>query len=257
MIQINLLPKEYLKSKRSLSFGKSGMYVVAGGVAVVALLAGVTFWQMHQVSTLDENIARANQRAAMLRQDIQMVDALTDVKDKITKRVQAVERLDRHRTVWVRLLENVAQDVPEFVWLSEFRQTGLKFTNKLAPVAAKDPQAGSATPPTAPEPGKYAADKSSTGADTATVHPVEIEGYAFTLNAIAAFMIKLMQSDYFDNVELMESKDNKFSDDERAYQFTVSANAHYLSDEELRNLAAQADREAESASTAQSPKGLN
>jgi Tfp pilus assembly protein PilN len=89
------------------------------------------------------------------------------------------------------------------------------------------------------------------------MHPVEIEGYAFTLNAVAAFMIKLMQSDYFDNVELMESKENKFSEDERAFLFTVSANAHYLSDEELRNLAAQAERDAASASTAQSPKGLN
>ncbi len=257
MIQINLLPKEYLKSKRSLSFGKSGVYVVAGSVAVVALLAGVTFWQMHQVTTLDENIARANQRAAMLRQDIQMVDALTDVKDKITKRVQAVERLDRHRTVWVRLLENVAQDVPEFVWLSEFRQTGLRFQNKLAAVTANDAGTGSATPPSSPDPSKKAQVSSAPGIDTATVHPIEIDGYAFTLNAVAAFMIKLMQSDYFDNVELMASNDNKFSEDERAYQFTISANAHYLSDEELRNLANQADREAPSASTEQSPKGLN
>ena len=257
MIQINLLPKEYLKSKRTLSFGKAGVYVVAGAVAVVALLAGVTVWQMHQVSTLDENIARANQRAAMLHQDIQMVDALTDVKDKITLRMQAVERLDRHRTVWVRLLENVSQDVPEFVWLSEFRQTNLKFQNKLVAVTPNDPKVGNASPPSSAEATKNAPAPSVPGVDTATVHPVEIDGYAFTLNAVAAFMIKLMQSDYFDNVELMASNDNKFSDDERAYQFTVSANAHYLSDEELRNLAAQADREAESASTAKSPKGLN
>lgn len=253
MIQINLLPKEYLKSKRSFSFGKSGMYVVAGGVAVAALLAGVTFWQIHQVSTLDENIARAHQRADMLRQDIAMVDGLTDVKNKITLRMQAVESLDRHRTVWVRLLENVSQDVPEFVWLSEFRQTGLRFANKLNP-ATPGAQNSSATPPTSSSNAQQA---NAAVGDTSSVHPVEIEGYAFTLNAVAAFMIKLMQSDYFDNVELMESKENKFSEDERAYLFTVSANAHYLSDEELRNLAAQADRDAASASTAQSPKGLN
>jgi hypothetical protein len=86
MIQINLLPKEYLKNKRAFAVGKSGLYVVASAAAVVAMLCGVTFWQMHQITALDESIARANQRAAMLRQDIQMVDALTDVKSKITDR---------------------------------------------------------------------------------------------------------------------------------------------------------------------------
>lgn len=249
MIQINLLPKEYLKNKRVFAVGKSGIYVVAGSVAAVALLAGVTFWQMHQVSVLDENIARANQRAAMLRQDIQMVDALSDVKTKITLRMQAVERLDRHRTVWVRLLENIAQDVPEFVWLGEFRQTDLQLAKKDGGPSANDPNGMPA--------GSNASAAKGTGIDTSMIHPVEIDGYAFTLNAVAAFMIKLMQSDYFENVELVASNDTKFSDNERAYAFTLSANAHYLSDEELRNLAAQAEKDAASASTSQSPNGLN
>jgi Tfp pilus assembly protein PilN len=252
MIQINLLPKEYLKNKRAFAIGKSGMYIVAGAVAVVCLLAGVSFWQMHQVKTLDESIARANQRASMLRQDIQMVDALLDVKSKITLRMQAVERLDRHRTVWVRLLENVAQDVPEFVWLGAFRQTDIKF-DQAKGGASNPAQSGSNGAP-AGATTQPAGDPTSADAN---VHPVEIDGYAFTLNAVAAFMIKLMQSDYFENVELVSSNETKFSDDERAYAFTLSANAHYLSDEELRNLAAQAEREATSASTSQNPKGLN
>ncbi len=238
MIQINLLPKEYLKNKRAFAIGKSGIYISAGAVAVVCLLAGVSFWQIHQVKALDESIERANQRASMLRQDIQMVDALLDVKSKITNRMQAVERLDRHRTVWVRLLENVAQDVPEFVWLGAFRQTDNKPDQNKGGASAGKP---TATPTSV----------------NANVHPVEIDGYAFTLNAVAAFMIKLMQSDYFENVELVLSNETKFSDDERAYAFTLSANAHYLSDEDLRNLAAQAEQEAASASTSQSPNGLN
>jgi Tfp pilus assembly protein PilN len=253
MIQINLLPKEYLKNKRAFAVGKSGIYVVAGSVAAVALLAGVTFWQMHQVSVLDENIARANQRAAMLRQDIQMVDALSDVKTKITLRMQAVERLDRHRTVWVRLLENIAQDVPEFVWLGEFRQTDLKFSKNDVGASSSTGSKGTPGSPTSVD----ASAAKGTAIDTSMIHPVEIEGYAFTLNAVAAFMIKLMQSDYFENVELVASNDTKFSDNERAYAFTLSANAHYLSDEELRDLAAQAEKDAASASTSQSPNGLN
>jgi Tfp pilus assembly protein PilN len=227
MIQINLLPKEYLKNKRAFAVGKSGLYVVASAAAVVAMLCGVTFWQMHQITALDESIARANQRAAMLRQDIQMVDALTDVKSKITDRMQAVERLDRHRSVWVRLLENMASDIPEFVWLGKSQPGGSLAGN------TQSAQTGTGL-----------------AGDTPNVCDVEIEGYAFTLNAVAALMIKLMQSDYFDNVELVKSEENKFGDDEKAYIFNLSARAHFLSDEDLRNLAVQA-------STPQNPKGLN
>jgi len=253
MIQINLLPKEYLKNKRAFAIGKSGVYVAAGAVAVVALLVGVTFWQMRQVRQLDENIERANQRAAMLRQDIQMVDALLDVKTKITRRMEAVERLDRHRSVWVRLLENVAENVPEFVWLGSFRQVDDAGQGKNPPTTG---QPGSGVPTAATPTGTPGAATASVS-DTSSIHKVEIDGYAFTLNAVAALMIKLMQSDYFDNVELVSSAETKFADDEKAYAFTLSANAHYLSDEELRNLAAQAEKDAATASASQGQKGLN
>jgi Tfp pilus assembly protein PilN len=255
MIQINLLPKEYLKSKRAFAIGKSGVYLAAGAVAVVALLVGVTFWQMHQVRQLDENISRANQRAAMLRQDIQMVDALLDVKTKITRRMEAVERLDRHRSVWVRLLENVAENVPEFVWLGSFRQVDDNATQgKSATSTYSQPGSGM---PAATSPSNSTATAAASTGDTSSVHKVEIDGYAFTLNAVAALMIKLMQSDYFDNVELVSSTETKFADDEKAYAFTLSANAYYLSDEELRNLAAQAEKDAATASASQGQKGLN
>lgn len=239
MIHINLLPKEYLKSKKSFSVGKSGMYVAAGALAVVAMLVGVTFWQIHQIKVLDDGIARANQRAAMLRQDIQMVDALTDVKAKITERMQAVERLDRHRSAWVRLLENIAADIPEFVWLGRFNEK----------VAVTKP--GTTPPPAGEGADKKAAPAPATAgsvSDTVSVRDVEIEGYAFTLNAIAALMIKLMQSDYFDQVELVKSEEKKFNEDEKAYLFTLSARAHYLSDDDLRNLAAKSEQDAASAS---------
>ena len=250
MIQINLLPKEYLKSKRVFAVGKSGVYVMAGAGAVAAMLVGVTFWQMHQLKQLDESIARANQRAAMLRQDIVMVNELTDVKQKITDRMEAVERLDRHRSVWVRLLENMASDIPEFVWLSKFNEKIEQV--KPGTSGSTQPQPGG-TQPTA----QTAQAGAPAGGDTANVRDVEIEGYAFTLNSVAALMIKLMQSDYFDNVELVKTEENKFSEDEKAYLFNLSAKAHFLSDEDLRNLAAQAEREATSASTAQASQGLN
>ena len=60
-------------------------------------------------------------------------------------------------------------------------------------------------------------------------------------------MINLMRSDYFDGVELVRSEEKKFPEKETAYLFQLSANVHYLSDEELRNMIAQAEADANNA----------
>lgn len=229
MIEINLLPKDYLKRSSNFSFGKKEIYVVAGAVAVVALLAVVTLYQMRQVDTLEASIQKAAERAAMLQRDIKLVDALMDVKTKISNRLSAIEKLDRHRSVWVRLLQEVAGNVPDFVWLAELRE--------------KAPDRRSAADQK----------KSGKAAENAPVEkPVdslpsfveaEVEGHAFTLNALASFMINLMRSDYFDKVELVSTKEIMFPGNERAYNFVVSCNIHYLSDDQLRNMVAQAEDE--------------
>ena len=229
MIEINLLPKEYQKKSFDFSMGKTGLYGIIGAAAVIALMVGITFWQNYKMSSLDEDIQKAQQRSAMLQKDIQFVDALTDVKAKITRRMKAVERLDSHRSTWVRLLEELARNVPEFVWVGKFEE---KPVVAAAP-ARNQPQQPNAqkaqTPPPATEP--------VTGP---TVRQAEIEGFAFTLNALASFMIKMMRSDYFDEVELV-STEELLLQEKKVYNFNLSFNVHYLSDEELRNLVAAAN----------------
>ncbi len=230
MIEINLLPKQYYKKGINLSFGKTGLYAIAGVIGIMCMLAGVTFYQWQQVKKLDNNIAKARQRAAMLQKDIQLVDALLDVKNKIRDRMAAVERLDSHRSSWVRILENLATDVPEFVWLARF--TELPLEN--------------------PDTTKSDAEQ----AEARLVRPVEIEGYTFTLNALAAFMINLMRSNYFDNVELTSTTEKTFGE-QKAYNFVLSCNLHYLSDEELRGLIAQADNPGSKAGAPTRHQSLN
>ncbi len=220
MIEINLLPKQYHKKAVNLSFGKAGFYVLGGVVGIVIMLAFVSFYQAHQISKLDENIGKAKQRAAMLQKDIRLVDALIDVKKKIGERMSAVERLDSHRTAWVRVLENVSRNVPEFIWLARLSEN-----DAPAPKVADTSQQNQAVAATDSQ---------------RRVHEAEIEGYAFTLNALASFMINMMRSDYFDNVELTTTSEKVFGD-QKAYNFVFSCNVHYLSDEELQNLIALAN----------------
>ncbi len=229
MIEINLLPKHYRQRTLNLSFGKSGLYIVAGAAAVVVVLLGITFYQMSQLAELDENIQRARQRAQMLKDDIRLVDGLLDVKQKITDRVAAVERLDAHRSSWVRILEDIARTVPQFVWLGHMSEkAGATAANKSgdnqANKSGQNANAQASQPPKAED----------------NVRSVEFEGYAFSLNALAKLMINMMNSDYFDEVELVSSDEVAF-DDSKAYNFVVTCNLHYLSDEDLRKLVAQAE----------------
>jgi len=243
MLEINLLPKEYLKKGLSLSFGKAGLYALMGIGGVIVMLVGVTFYQIHQLASLEEKISIANRRAVMLQKDIKLVDALIDVKTKITQRMAAVERLDSHRSVWVRILTDVAKNVPEFVWLGKIEEVREVHDPKKAN-AAKDgkEETKPVTKPAGP-----------------TVRPIRLEGYSFTLNALASFMINMMRSGYFDEVELVSSEEIKF-EEHKAQNFVLSANLHYLSDEEIQKVIAQNeldDKETESSSPKSTHKKLN
>jgi Tfp pilus assembly protein PilN len=230
MININLIPKQYLKRSGGVSLGKHGVYAAAAVCGIILMLGAVTVYQLHQMKELGGQMEIARSRTAQLEKDIKMVDALIDIKAKITNRMDAVERLDRHRGAWVRILEDLTRNIPEFVWLSSFTEISEK------PVAVAIPRPGQATK-SAPQP----------KVDTATVvsmptgpivRPAEIEGFTFTLNALASFMIKMMRSNFFEDVDLVYSKEIAFGK-QKAYNFKLSCNVHYLSDEELERLVAQ------------------
>ena len=240
MIEINLLPKGYRKKSLNLSFGKAGVYVAVGAAAIVLMLGAITFYQMGQISDLDANIARASKRADALNKDIQMVDALMDVKSKISNRMTAVDNLDGHRSAWVRILEDISRNVPDFIWMARFEEIAAPSKAAKAPTGIDTTTAKTTL--------------TSTGEPT--VRDVEVEGYAFTLNALAAYMINMMRSDYFTDVELVSIEEVTFSDQE-AYDFVVKGQLHYLSDEELRRMIAQKEVDGKSVDNQTGHKTLN
>lgn len=224
MIEINLLPKQYKKRSGGFAIGKHGIYAVAAGIGILLMIGAVTLYQMHQISELKGQMEIARARTSQLQKDIQLVDALNDIKTKITDRMTAVERLDRHRSAWVKLLENLSGNIPDFIWLSKFEE--------VAPTTTTTPQTA----------------KNKNTTDTATVavaetglpptRDVRIEGFSFTLNALASFMIKLMRSDYFDNVDLRNTEQVELGK-QKVYSFELGCTVHFLSAEELEKLAAE------------------
>lgn len=213
MIQINLLPKEFRKKTGKLTLGKSGYYAIGAVIGVIAMIAVVSFYQMFQLKKLDENMEIARFRTQQLQKDIAVVDALIDVKQKIMQRMEAVDRLDQHRSVWVRILEDFSSQVPDFLWVSAFEES------KIKPAA---PAAGDTT-------------TQVVTSILPSTKPVAIDGFAFTLNSLANFMIKLMRSHYFTDVE-MAGVDEVMVQEQKAYAYKLNTVVHYLSEEELKEL---------------------
>jgi len=214
LVNINLLPKQYAKRSGKISLGKHGVYFILAAVGVLMLFGIVTGWQLYKINELKGQMEVARARTIQLKKDIVLVDALIDIKGKITNRLEAVERLDRHRSAYVRILEDLSGNVPDFVWLSRFGEV-------VKPAAAPGDTTKAAQPTSVPQ-----------------VIPAEVEGFTFTLNALASFMIKMMRSNYFDEVDLVETEEIAI-DKQKAYNFKVTCNVHYLSDEELEQMAAQ------------------
>jgi len=222
MIEINLLPKEFRKKTGRLAIGKSGYYAVAAAAGIIVMIGVITVYQLFQLEKLSQNMEIARFRTEQLQKDITLVDALIDVKQKIMQRMEAVDRLDQHRAVWVRILEDISQQVPDFMWLSQFKEE-----------AAPAPAAADSTKTAA-----NAAQGNATAAVQPMTRPVTIQGFAFTLNSLANFMINLMRSHFFTDVEMASVEEVVFQE-HKAYTYKVTATLHYLSDDELNELLAE------------------
>ncbi|MFQ6032338.1 MAG: PilN domain-containing protein, partial [Candidatus Zixiibacteriota bacterium] len=180
MIEINLLPKELRRKGRRFAFDKNLIYVGTVAVILVIFFVAVSIFQSFELKSLDKKIAEANKRKEELRKTIELVDALSDLKDKILQRMSAIETLDRNRATWVYILEDLSQRVPDYLWLSVFREQE----------TVSESQAGEATAST-----RMASPLPST-------KKVNIEGHTYSINSLALFLIQLTRSDYFKNMEL-------------------------------------------------------
>jgi Tfp pilus assembly protein PilN len=230
-IQINLLPKEFRRRSGTPSLGRSGYYAMGAVGGLVILIGVITIFQRVQLTQLGQKMDLAQFRTEQLQKDIAVVDALIDVKAKIMQRMEAVERLDRHRTVWVRILEDVGRRVPEYTWLSAIKEANGEPATKSK--AGKTGKAGATTTAQAGAPATDTTAKMETA--QMPFHAVSIEGFSFTLNSLANFMINLMNSQFFSDVEMASVEEVQFQK-QKAYSYRLTATLHFLSDEELKKI---------------------
>ena len=121
MIRINLLPhREQKRKARVRRFtALSAMSVVAGAAIVVFayLFIGA------QISNQEERNAFLTAKNAELDKQIAEIETLKKERQQLLDRKKVVERLQSNRGEAVQMLDQLARQVPEGIFLKEIKQT--------------------------------------------------------------------------------------------------------------------------------------
>jgi Tfp pilus assembly protein PilN len=208
MIEINLLPKDLKRSRISFKLDKKLVMALSGCIALLGVMAIYSFFfQTRTLTTLQKQLAISKAETTKYATEITKIDEISRKKEQILARMTAIQKLDKNREYWVSLLEDLAPRVPEYVWLTGIKQGAVTAPPGTAPAAPKT--AAKAAAPSTAQSVQGGASKSS------------IEGYSFSLNALATFLVRLKKSDYFDNIEINSIKLQQIEKAE-AYNFKLN-----------------------------------
>jgi Tfp pilus assembly protein PilN len=196
MIEINLLPKELQWKRFRVTFDRTFLIILGTGAVILVALAVYSYvFQMSMISSYEAKVRNAQAEVDRFSAEIQKIDEIQQKKEQILERMTAVQILDQNRSYWVDLMEDLVRRVPEYVWLTTVQQ---------APAA---PPPAAATAEAAPPP--MPTSNSS------------LEGYSFSLNALATFLIRLKKSEKFHNIEI-SSITLQENDQAKAYFFKLT-----------------------------------
>jgi Tfp pilus assembly protein PilN len=201
MLEINLLPKELQRRRFGFKPDKKLINVIAGGVAIALVLFLYSyFFQITALNNLQDEITEYERQRAEYMKEIRKIEDIELKKTQILARQNAIMTLDTNRDYWVKLLEDLVRRVPEYVWITTFDQA--------TAVAA----------PAAPPPGQP-----NTPRATAGSAKTKINGYSFSLNSLATFLIRLKKSETFNDIEITSIKLQE-TDKAKAYSFELTCN---------------------------------
>ena len=116
-IEINLLPAEYRLHKKTIRISREIFYPI-----LALVLAAFAMWMWTIV--LDGQIRSLRDQSADLKTKIDLnqhleieIGQLRGERKVIVQKIQALERITVNKARWVRLMEVLSQDLPDYTWL--------------------------------------------------------------------------------------------------------------------------------------------
>lgn len=123
MILINLLPhREAARKRRKEAFQVTMFLSVLLGLLVAALMY---WWIQLRIEEQQDRNAYLQSEIAVLNQQIQEIEGLEGEITALRERQKAVEDLQANRNLPVHLLTELVQQLPEGVYITSIKQTGL------------------------------------------------------------------------------------------------------------------------------------
>lgn len=126
MINVNLLPKEERSvAPATLTPPRTKFLVpLAAAIAVLVPIGALFVHQETRLQSLERDIVLAEQETATLRPRVARVQELERQRDDLLRRLDLVRGLSQERTLTVRLLDELARQVPSNLWLTRMTPTG-------------------------------------------------------------------------------------------------------------------------------------
>ena len=128
MIKINLLPSEERSSKRKISLptisGGAILWVSLGVMVYAGAVAGIWVLQSRKITDYETKIQALKEESARLAPQLAKIRKLTAEREEVNKRLGIIAALDKDRYLHVRMMNDLAVQVPDNCWIEEVNETG-------------------------------------------------------------------------------------------------------------------------------------
>ena len=126
MIRINLLPhrEEKRKARRQQFYSLLGMVSVLGALIVFFVYSVISGY----ISAQEAKNEFLKKEIAVLDKEIEQIKRLKEQTQALLARKQVIESLQRDRAEAVRLLSEMAKQMPEGVYIRSLKQEGAKIS---------------------------------------------------------------------------------------------------------------------------------
>jgi Tfp pilus assembly protein PilN len=127
VIQVNLLPKEERIAEPRFNFRtpRARVWIPALiGVAVLLPIGGMYATQRARITSLRADIDQASLEMRRLQPQIDRIEKLVAEREELNLRLSVIQGLCRERYVAVEVMDHLADQVPDHLWLTKMSLSG-------------------------------------------------------------------------------------------------------------------------------------
>jgi type IV pilus assembly protein PilN len=126
MTRLNLLPWREMRRKEQ---DRKLISVAVGSGVLMLVIVGFTYWRLEAM--IDNQALRNDflvKETKRVEEELKEIKALEKTRDDLIARMNVIEQLQQDRTRIVHVFDDLVRKLPEGVYLTSLKQTGVNFT---------------------------------------------------------------------------------------------------------------------------------